>query len=176
MDDRIWNALPAPVRAVVDAHLRGGRMVMAVAAVRDASADPKPGLHAAVDFLVERRAAIAAPAPATPLDPAELAALAEGLSFRPEAVEAVWREEGEAPFVLLLAVASGPYREAELAAVRAGAELLGSGDGRSPRSEAGTARELGRAVAERLGVSFWFGAPEGPAEDAARWWQRPQMV
>lgn len=124
---------------------------------------------------MERQAVLAAPAPTAAPDPAELAALAEALPFRPEAVEAVWREQGEASFVLLLAVASGPYAEAELAAVRSGAEPRGSG-GVSSGSETGVARELGRAVAERLGVSFWFGAPEGPVEDAVRWRQRPRMV
>ncbi|MFD0339163.1 nucleotidyltransferase domain-containing protein [Streptomyces sp. NPDC127117] len=155
----MWWTFPAGVRERVDELVLAGRDIQAAQAMRESGIEPRPELHECVEVLDGRHRALAdrMPPPARP-DVDAMAAAARALPRDPVAVEAVWDGDTRGWIVVLTAVLAGPWESVDLDGFRIGA----AGTGEAART--------GRALAERLGVPFRFASPDGPDEDAPRWW------
>ena len=95
-----------------------------------------------------------------------------------EAIEALWDGDSDGWYVRLFLV----YREDKPDGTRyhdfyLGDLCEGGGDLRiingqvPPWPEAERAREVGRELAARLGVPFYFASPDHPENDCPRWWE-----
>jgi hypothetical protein len=160
----------------VDAFVMEGRKLQAVQAVRDALSEPRPGIYDCMDLIAERFADLGqrfTRSPTAPLDPDELAAEIQALPHEPAAIEALWDGDSEGWMVLLLAVSLEPRAEHHLATVQHGTDIRLFNGEVPPWPEALEASTVGRMLAERLGIPFYFASPEKPDDFAPRWWDSP---
>ncbi|WP_063772123.1 hypothetical protein [Kitasatospora mediocidica] len=172
MESAIWSALSEVVRAEVDALVRQDRRMWAVKVMRESCPEPKPGLYACVDVVVERYRVLGQGferAPTPPLDLDVLTAAVGALPGRPVAIEALWDGDTEGWFVVLLALTDDPQSEHQLALVRHGGDIRLFNGTVPPWPEAREAEQVGRALADHLGVPFHFPSPDRPDDEAPRW-------
>jgi hypothetical protein len=168
----LWGALPAQVRAQVDALVEKGHKLKAVKVVREALDEPRPGLYECIDLVAERFEDLGQRfirSPTAPLDLDELTARIQALPCRPAAIEALWDGDSEGWMVYLLAVTLEPRAEHHLAIVQHGTDIRLFNGEVPPWPEALEASTIGRRLAERFGVPFHFASPEKP-DFAPRWW------
>jgi hypothetical protein len=172
MKNPLWGALPARVRAQVDALVLKDHKLQAVKVVREALEEPRPGLHECMDLVAERFEDLGqrfTRSPTAPLDLDELTAKVQALPHRPAAIEALWDGDSEGWMVYLLAVTLEPRTEHHLAIIQHGTDIrLFTGEV-PPWPEAREASTIGRRLAERFGVPFHFASPEKP-DFTPRWW------
>lgn len=168
----LWRVLSSQVRAQVDAHVLKGQKLQAVKVIRDSLEEPRPGLYECMDLVAERFEDLGqrfTRSPTAPLDLDELTAKVEALPQRPAAIEAVWDGDSEGWMVDLMAVTIEPRAEYRLATVQHGTDIrLFNGDV-APWPEAQEASIIGRGLAERFGIPFYFASPDNP-DFAPRWW------
>ncbi|WP_426511666.1 hypothetical protein ACPPVO_14185 [Dactylosporangium sp. McL0621] len=156
--NRLWSLLAPEVRARVDEELAGGAAVRPIQLVREGCEleDGPPGLVECRETVQLRRLHLQAegllpPAAAAGLDAA--LARARLLAAPLAAVEALWIDGADGPYVRVVAVVRRPgarhaaFDEVPLAAMPDDAAALGAG------------------LRAALGVPFYFPGPGGP-----RWW------
>ncbi|MET8631119.1 hypothetical protein ABZW30_46845 [Kitasatospora sp. NPDC004669] len=151
-------------RQEVDANVLRDRRMMAVRAVWEALRPLELGLREAEQVVHARYEALGdrvQHSPPDSLDVPSLAARAAALSGQVAAIEALW--DGDTVhdwFVLLVAVLDDPAGDGHLATIHHGC------GGPQPGT---AAAEAGRALADYLGVPFYFASPEVPDDNAPRW-------
>jgi hypothetical protein len=173
MENPLWAALPGQVRTRVDALVREGSKLRAVQVVRDALGEPRPGIYECMDLIAERFADLGQRfnrSPTAPLDLEDLATAIQACPDEPAAIEVLWDGDSEGWMVRLLAVTLEPRTELHLATVQHGTDLRLFNGEVPPWPEAVEASTVGRRLAERLGIPFYFASPEKPDNDAPRWW------
>lgn len=96
-----------------------------------------------------------------------------------EAIEALWDGDTDGWFVHLVVIHRADergetrYHDFYLGALREEAGDLRIVNGQVPPwPEAERAKEVGRELAERLGVPFYFASPDHPEDECPRWWER----
>ncbi|MFE1383606.1 hypothetical protein ACFW6S_32125 [Streptomyces sp. NPDC058740] len=159
-----WACLDEQTRQAVDAEVLRDRRMMAVKAVWEALRPLGLGLRVAEEVVHLRYTVLGervrGSSSAEPADVPTLAARAAGLPGRVVAVEALW--DGDTVhdwFVMLIAVLDEPAGEGHLATFY-----------RSPdaRPLGRVAAEVGRGLADHLGVPFHFASPDVPDGGAPR--------
>jgi hypothetical protein len=172
MKHPLWDRLPAELRSHVDELIADDRKLLAIAAIRDTSDEPRPGFHECMDLLAERCAELGQPwvRPIPPLDLDVLTEQVAALPHPPDAIEALWDGDTDGWFVCLVAVTLQPKIEHELAIIRRGTDMRIFRGQVPPWPEAHEAASVGRALADRLGVPFHFASPDTPGTDLPRWW------
>lgn len=173
MENPLWNRLPKEVREQVDALVGDHQKLSAIKAVLDGSGEPRPGLHECVRLVAERYAALGRRfhrAPTAPLELEDLVAKVQALPGPPSAVEALWDGDTEGWFVVLVGVMLDSKTEHHLATVQHGTDIRALNGEVPPWPEAEEAIRVGRALAGRLGVPFYFASPNEPDDTAPRWW------
>jgi len=176
MKNPLWATLPGQVRAEVDTLVMEGRKLHAVQVVRDALKEPRPGIYECLDLVAERFADLGqrfTRSPTAPLDLDELMAAIQALPREPVAVEALWDGDSEGWMIRLLAVTREPRTEHHLATVQHGTDIRLFNGEVPPWPEALEASTIGRRLAERLGIPFYFASPGRPDNFAPRWWDSP---
>ncbi|WP_031079832.1 hypothetical protein [Streptomyces sp. NRRL S-118] len=159
-----WAYLDERTCRDVDVKVLRDRRLSAVRVVWEALQPLGLGLHEAERVVLARYEALGDQVERTPPDPLDLPSLAARAAVLPgrvAAVEALW--DGDTVhdwFVLLVAVLDTPDGEGHLATV------YHRPDGAPPGV---AAAEAGRALADRLGVPFFFASPDVPDDDAPRW-------
>jgi len=99
-----------------------------------------------------------------------LARQVAALPHPPDAIEALWDGDSDGWFVCLVAVTLRPKFEHNLAFIGHGTDMR-IFNGEVPRwPEALEAEATGRALANRLGVPFYFASPHTPNSELPRWW------
>ncbi|RKN24129.1 hypothetical protein D7147_03805 [Micromonospora musae] len=181
VQDPWWTSLASQVREQIDEQLRQRRLIHAVVLLRSADGlDPRPGLYEAQDMLAERLAWLRSEGLVEPdAPPVEVPRLREKVMAMTDpvvAVEALWDGDTQGWFVRLYAITQRPsphhprFDEQPLAGFRHGSDLrLFSGEV-PPWPEAAEATEKGRALADNIGVPFYFASPDVPDDDLPRWW------
>lgn len=172
MNNPLWKAMSAQTRAQVDDFVMKGHKLQAVKVIREALQDLRPGLYECMDLVAERFKDLGqrfTRTPTAPLDLDELAAKIQALPHRPSAIEALWDGDSEGWKVDLLAVTSEPRTEHRLAIVQHGTDIRLFNGEVPPWSDAQEASIIGRRLAERFDVPFYFASPEEP-NSAPRWW------
>lgn len=172
MNNPLWEALPAQVRAQVDDLVTKGNKLQAVKVIREALEEPRPGLYECMDLVAERFEDLGqrfTRSPTAPLDLDELMAKVRALPHAPAAIEALWDGDSEGWMVYLLAVTIEPRAEYHLAIIQHGTDLRLFNGEVPPWPEAQEASTIGRRLAERFGIPFHFASPEEP-DFAPRWW------
>ncbi|MFG2818313.1 hypothetical protein ACGFX4_02695 [Kitasatospora sp. NPDC048365] len=175
------ESLPAGIREEIDGYVLRDALLGAVGAVVDVGLVPHGiGIAVAQQIVSDRyrhygdRVALDPPSPLDLDSPAlKAAGFGEPIAY----VEAVW--DGDTVhdwFVVLLAVTEEDRRDRALATVyrRTAEKYLGTaeaGTHRLPHSVA--AQRAGRALAEHLGVPFYFTSPDDPDDEAPRWGATP---
>lgn len=172
MEHPLWDRIPADVRQRVDELLARQRKLQAITAIRDNVEDPRPHLYECMDLLVARCAELGEPwiRPSEPLDIDRLAATVAALPHPPHAIEAYWDGDTSGWFVCLAAVSAPPPTERTLALIRFGGDIRLFNGEVPPWPEAQEATAVGTALADRLGIPFWFASPDEALDDAPRWW------
>lgn len=159
-----WAYLEERTRREVDADVLRDRRLSAVRAVWEALRPLEVGLHEAERVVHARYEVLGDRVQRTPPDPLDLSSLTARAAAFPghvAAVEALW--DGDTVhgwFVLLVAVLDTPDEEGHLATV------YHRPDGAPPGS---VAADAGRALADHLGVPFYFASPDVPDDGAPRW-------
>jgi hypothetical protein len=155
--------LPPALLADVDELVRARSWLQGILLLR--RHDPRLGIHDAQALLFERARQINVQP--TPKEPS-LAELRERIDvirlLTPAAIEAVW--DGDTVhdwFVGLVAII--PTASTRGFAEHHVTTFFGAG-------AAARASEMGKALAERLGVPFFFSSPERADDRAPRWWDR----
>jgi hypothetical protein len=172
MENAIWDVLPAAVRAQVDELVRKDHRIHAIKVIRDACAEPRPGIHECLDVVADRYATLGQRldrARTAPLDVASLTAKIHALPSRPAAIEAVWDGDTDGWFVELLATTAAPSASHHLGFIRLGTDLRIFNGQVPPWPEAEEAATVGRALAEHFAVPFHFASPDTPDDQAPRW-------
>jgi hypothetical protein len=106
----------------------------------------------------------------------QLLAKAQALPEAPVAIEAFWDGDTSGWFVTLSAVMKSEtgYQESFLCTFQDGGDIRLFTGQAPPWVEARQATSIGRALAIRIGVPFYFASPEHPEDDCPRWWERDQ--
>ncbi|WP_433286105.1 hypothetical protein [Micromonospora sp. CA-244673] len=164
MDEALWGRLTGADQDRVDRHIAHGWLIPAIRAISDA-VTPRPPLQDCQELVLHRLAALQEdlrhdPPPGADL-PALLARVA-ALPAPPTAIGARWRGERPTPDVLLVAVLHGPLGDVPLTLVRHRDNLAGFTGRVPPWPAAATARRLGAALADHLGVPFRFPNSDRP--------------
>jgi len=175
-----WHAIEPRLLERIDQLLCTGQLIHAVVLLRQEGTQPPPGLYAAQDLLLERRAeldrqGLLQPPPPPPTT-AQLIEAAEAVTTPILAVEAMWDGDTQGWFVRLVAIVDRPGRhhdrfdEVPLTVVRHGGDIRLFNGRVPPWPEAQQAIEQGRAVARHIGVPFHFTSPQTPDVELPRWW------
>ncbi|HEX2357609.1 MAG TPA: hypothetical protein VHI50_14285 [Micromonosporaceae bacterium] len=171
--EALWDSLPESLRVGVDDLVLHDLWIQAIAAVAQAGLQPQPELLRCQDLAQWRYRKLhdrIQSEPEQPRDVETLLGRVAGIGWAPDAIEAVWDGDTHGWLVLLVAVRENPRTESTLAIVRHGGDLRVFNGQVPPWSEAEEATHLGRALAERLRVPFYFASPEEPDVDVPRWW------
>jgi hypothetical protein len=168
MDSTLWAALPETVRQRIDGLIAQDRRIHAVAALREALPEPKPGLYDCLDTVAWRYRELGQRFelwPTPPLDVEQLTRTVRGLAGALVAIEASWDGDTFGWYVQLTAKLVAPSREHLLASVRHGGDArLFTGEV-PPWPEAQEANAIGRTLADRLAVPFHPADPDAPSID-----------
>ncbi|MEU8185418.1 hypothetical protein AB0B85_28010 [Micromonospora sp. NPDC049044] len=179
-----WTFLSPQVLDRIDEQLRQQRLIHAVRLLRvDGGLDPRPGLYEAQDLLVERLAWLRAEGWVEPERPSvevpQLVETVRAITDRVVAVEALWDGDTQGWHVRLYAIVRRPshhhpcFDEQPLALFSHGSDRRLFAGEVPPWPEAAEASEKGRAVADSIGVPFFFASPDVPDIDLRRWWDPP---
>lgn len=175
---KLWQRIPAQVRAVFDEHVAADSLIQAVVTLREESGLPV-SLQQAQDVFAWRRKQLHAagqiPPPAPPVTLADLITTTQALPTRPVAIEASWDGDTQGWFVILSAVLDRPgpshpdFDSIDIATLRQGGDLRLFNGAVPPWPEVRQAAGLGKALAAHCGVPF-LPAPEEPDIGQPRWW------
>ncbi|MEU4664786.1 MULTISPECIES: hypothetical protein [Micromonospora] len=179
--DSWWTSLSSQVRDRIDEQLRQRRLIHAVMLLRsDGGLDPRPGLYEAQGMMTERLARLRAEGLVEPEEPPvevpQLVQAATAITDPVVAVEALWDGDTQGWFVRLYAIVRRPshhhprFDEQPLAGFRHGSDLRLFRGEVPPWPEAAEAIEKGQAIADSVGVPFYFASPDAPYDGLPRWW------
>lgn len=109
----------------------------------------------------------------------ELLRKARDLPSSPFAVEAFWDGDTSGWYVVLIALLhaeDGGVSEHGIGVLSGGGDLRIFNNEVPPWPEARLASSVGREIAERLGVPFWFPSPDHPNDESVRFLERERGV
>ncbi|SDI78862.1 hypothetical protein SAMN05192558_11257 [Actinokineospora alba] len=161
---------PASVRDEIDELVCQRRVVLAIVALRDKSGiKPKPSIPLGKELVAYRygvlieQGRVTVP-PETTVE--EMLAEATTLGEPPVVVEAYRDGDSWGWMICLSVIVRGPSRHHDAFDEVCLAVFRGDDQGEEAASK-------GQAVAERLGVPFFFADPENGELESPRWWDTP---
>lgn len=166
--EAVWASLPVSLREEIDGLLCQHKHIKALVAFVEQPGQPRQGIPLGKELLSYRQVVLyeqglLQPEPETTV--AQILDKAASLDRAPVAIEARWDGDYRGWMVDLMGIlprSPSGFDEVRLAML-------------PPRRDSGTTPEeealaKGQAVADRLGVPFYFADPENPDINHPRWW------
>jgi hypothetical protein len=170
VDNPLWERLPLATRDRIDALIRTGSRIQAIATARRSDVVPEPLLHDCQELVAWRQQRLGSSEHRPTPNVADLVAELDCLPWSPDAIEAIWDGDTEGWFVVLTAVSVRERTEEALAVLRLGGDIRLLQGRVPPWPEAEQASVLGAAVASHFGIPFHFPSPDEPNDEASRLW------